>query len=76
MPKKRVRKHSARATLTVHELTRAGSALKLEIFAFHEKIGALVIGRGSLYWYGAKRHKHKRISWSRFAQLMDELAYG
>jgi hypothetical protein len=80
MPKRRAdrraeRKHHARATLKVHELTKAGSALTLEIFGPQEKIGKLVIGRGSVYWYGAKRHSRKRIDWSRFAQYMDELAY-
>ena len=80
MPKRRTerrteRKHHARATLKVHELTKAGSALTLEIFGPQEKIGKLVIGRGSVYWYGAKRHTRKRIDWSTFASIMDELAY-
>jgi hypothetical protein len=34
------------------------------------------IGRGSLYWRGGGRHRSKRIPWSRFAEKMDELAYG
>ena len=36
----------------------------------------LIIGRGSLYWYGRNRTNRKRISWTRFADMMDELAYG
>lgn len=77
MPRKRLRKkHSVKAHLQVLELAKAGSSLDLEIYASEEKIGTLIIGRGSLYWYGRNRHKSKRISWSRFAEMMDELAYG
>lgn len=70
------RTHIVRASMKVHELTRAGSSLDLNIFASGRKIGQIVIGRGSLYWYGGRRKKAKRVSWTRFAQMMDELAYG
>jgi len=77
MPKKRIqRKHAVKANLQVMELAKAGSSLELEIFASQEKLGTLIIGRGSLYWYGRNRHKSKRISWTRFAEMMDGLAYG
>ena len=77
MPRKRARKrHSVKANLQVMELARAGSSLNLEIFEAKLKIGTLVIGRGSLYWYGRNRRLRKRIDWSRFAEMMDELAYG
>lgn len=76
MPKrKRERKHAVRAVLRVHELTKTGTSLHLEIYARAEKVGDLEIGRGSLYWRGGKRQIRKRISWSRFAELMDDLAY-
>jgi len=74
--RKAKRKHSVYANLEVPELSKAGTSLELEIHAERQKIGHLVIGRGSLYWYGRKRQKSKRISWSRFAEMMDELAYG
>lgn len=77
MAKKRVvRKHSVRANLQVVELTKAGTSLDLEIFADREKIGTIILGRGSLYWTGANRQRSKRIPWSDFAKMMDELAYG
>ena len=57
------------------ELVRDRYSIELEIFASKEKIGTLEIGRGSLFWYGRSRHKSKRIAWSRFADMMDELAY-
>jgi hypothetical protein len=70
------RKHAVRGTLNVPEFTKAGTSLNLEISAEGEKIGTLEIGRGGLYWWGGKRHKRKRLSWTRFAELMDSLAYG
>ena len=74
--KKSRRKHSVKASFRVMELSKAGSSIELEIYASKEKIGTLEIGRGSLFWYGRSRHKSKRIGWSRFAEMMDELAYG
>lgn len=75
--RKRVaKKHSVRASLRVTELAKAGSSLDLEIYASRQKLGTLIIGRGSLFWYGSGRRIRKRISWTRFAEMMDELAYG
>ena len=72
MPRKRlVRKHRVSASLSVVELTKAGTSLELKVFANRERIGSLEIGRGSLTWRGGKRQKEKRLSWSQFAQHMD-----
>jgi hypothetical protein len=70
------RKHAVRAMFNIHELTKAGTSLTLEISAAGEKIGQLEIGRGGLFWWGGRRHKSKRLSWTRFAEIMDTLAYG
>jgi hypothetical protein len=37
-------------------------------------LGELEIGRGALYWTGYEGRKSKRLSWSRFAEMMDDLA--
>lgn len=74
--RKFIKKHSVKANFQVSELDKAGSSLNLEIKASREKIGEIVIGRGSLYWYGKGRSKSKRISWTKFAEMMDKLAYG
>ena len=71
-----VRKHQVKAKLLNFELAKARSSLNLEIYVNEEKIGELEIGRGSLFWYGRNRHKSKRLRWSRFVKMMDELAYG
>jgi hypothetical protein len=70
------RKHEVKADLSNFELAKARSSLNLKIYADKEKIGELEVGRGSLYWYGRKKQKSKRIDWSKFAQMMDRLAYG
>ena len=75
-PPRSVRKHEVKGELANFELAKAKSSLTLEIFANNEKIGELEIGRGSLFWYGRNRHKSKRLNWSRFAEMMDVLAYG
>ena len=74
--KKRRSKHVVRASVANLELARARSALRLELFASGAKIGELEVGRGSFFWYGRNRHRSKRISWTRFAEMMDAFAYG
>ena len=77
MAKRRDRqKHEVKAELSNFQLARARSALKLQIFARREKVGELQVGRGSLYWWGKHRQKHKRVSWSKFTKMMNQLAYG
>jgi hypothetical protein len=76
MARKKKRKHEVIAELSNVELVKAKSALKLRIYAKGHTIGELEVGRGSLYWYGRHKQKAKRINWSRFADMMDELAYG
>lgn len=70
------KKHSVKGTLQLHQLTKAGTSVEFKIYAGDRKIGHMIIGRGSLTWFGRKRHTGKQISWSRFAQLMDDFAYG
>lgn len=81
MPKTKTRKrpatrvHTVSASLSVASLTKAGSALTLILESQGLKIGEIQIGRGGLFWWGRHRKTRKRISWSRFADLMDDLAY-
>jgi len=70
------RKHEVKADLANFELAKARSSLTLQIYANKEKIGELDVGRGSLYWQGRKKQRSKRLDWSRFAEMMDQLAYG
>lgn len=77
MKKKRtVRKHTVRANVQILDLTKAGSSMEFEIAAEGKSIGRIVLGRGSLTWYGGYRKHGKRLSWSEFAQLMDKHVYG
>ena len=69
-------RHVVKAQLANFELVKAGSSLRLQIFSNEEKIGQLEVGRGSLYWSGRNRKSRERVDWSRFAEMMDKLAYG
>jgi acetyl-CoA carboxylase carboxyltransferase component len=75
--KKRIyKKHTVTARVQILDLTKAGSSMELEIFANQEKIGTVIIGRGSLTWRGGKKKRDKRVTWSEFAEMMDKLSYG
>ncbi|MBA2339518.1 MAG: hypothetical protein H0V88_03915 [Pyrinomonadaceae bacterium] len=71
-----IKKHGVKAHIQILELTKAGSSIEFEIFADQEKIGRIVIGQGSLTWFGKKRKTGKTVSWSRFAEIMDDISYG
>lgn len=73
--KRATKRHTVKAQLSVPYLSRAGTSLNLKLYSLGEKIGELQMGRGALYWYGGKRpkRKRKRISWSQFAEMMDEM---
>jgi hypothetical protein len=76
MRKKRaVKKHTVSAHMQVLELTKAGSSMDLDIFANREKLGTIIIGRGSLTWRGKNRKSSKTFSWTEFAKIMDEHTY-
>ena len=76
MAKRPTRKHKVNVHLQVFEISKAGTSLDLEIFAEDQKLGELTIGRGSFNWRGRNRQSTKRIRWSKFAEMMDRLAYG
>lgn len=71
-----IKKHVVRATLSNVELAKAKSALSLDLFANDKKIGNLEVGQGSFFWKGAGKQKSKPIDWTRFAAMMNDLAYG
>lgn len=70
------RNFEVRAEVANFTLAKAKSALRLQIYSRKEKFGELEIGRGSLRWWSARSPTEHRIPWARFAQLMDDLAYG
>ena len=71
-----VRRHQVRASMQVLELNNAGSSMELEVYEAGEKLGHIILGRGSLTWFGANRQKSKRWSWGAFAKMLNERAYG
>ena len=74
--KRLARAYEVKAEISNATLAKAKSALSLQIYRKHIKLGEIQIGRGSLFWSGARRQSAKRIHWGRFAEMMDRLAYG
>ena len=66
------RKHSVRASVQIHQLSKAGTSIDFHIYADEEKIGTMIIGRGSVTWFGRNRKTPIEHNWTRFAQIMDE----
>ena len=66
--------HRVSGNLKLVELTKAGSALELEIFDADGKLGTIIIGQGSFSWRGRHRKGKKTWQWSQFAKKLDELA--
>ena len=69
------KKHKVTATMVSHELTRAGSGIKLDIFGNNLRLGTLLVGQGSMQWTPAKKQSSKRIDWTTFAQKMADEEY-
>lgn len=65
-------KYTVKARLDVDRLTKAGTALTLEVFRRGRKFGEIDIGRGSLTWWPRKGRTGKRMSWGRLAEIMDQ----
>jgi len=53
-------------------LTKADSALLVEIRDEGNLLGNLEIGRGSVIWWARGKRSGKRINWERFVRAMDE----
>lgn len=71
--KRTIRKHNVKAAVHNIDLTKTGTSISLQIYAAQEKIGTLEIGRGSLRWYGRKKHNPTFIPWPRLADWMETL---
>jgi hypothetical protein len=74
--KKTAKKYIVKAGLANFQLAKAKSALTLQVYSRKLKVGEIQIGRGSLYWWGRSRQLAKRVSWARFTEMMNRLAYG
>jgi hypothetical protein len=73
--RKRKLAHEVKASITNIDLVKAKSSITLDISARRLHLGTLEVGRGSFFWTGKHKKKSKRISWTRFADMMDHLAY-
>ena len=68
--RKQKRRFSVQANMKVFELSKAGTSVDFEIFFEGEKFGTLIVGRGSVTWYGRDRKIGRRLSWAEFDRRM------
>lgn len=73
---KQPRVHSVSAELENFRLAKARRALTLVIKSKGEKIGEMHLGSGSIFWWGRHRKEYARLTWGKFAEIMNEIAYG
>ncbi len=73
--RKKAQRYRVDAQIENIALAKTGSSIKLEVFKRGSKLGELQIGRGSIFWWGAKRQKRKRLRWDRVAEQLNRLAY-
>jgi hypothetical protein len=74
------KKREQRTTVTVFqassvELTKRASknSLRVEVRRAQEFLGTLYMGRGSVQWWpGGNKTNDFRMSWTRFAKLLEE----
>ena len=63
--------HAVRADVQIMKLSKSGTSITLYIQDEREMLGKLVIGRGSMSFFGRKRHNPRRFFWQRFAAKID-----
>jgi hypothetical protein len=66
-------RHEIRISLrSASVLTKADSALLIEIRDEGELQGHLEVGRGSVIWWGRNKQSGKRVPWARFIQALED----
>jgi hypothetical protein len=67
------KKYGLKVKAKILELSKAGSAVNIEIFSEGKKLGEIEIGHGSFGWKKASgKLGFKRVDWTRFAKLMND----
>jgi hypothetical protein len=73
MPKTPKWRHEIRISLrSASVLTKADSALNVEIRDDGYLLGNLEIGRGSVIWWGRSKQAGKRINWDQFVSALED----
>jgi hypothetical protein len=55
-----------------HGITIVNTDVEILVREDGELLGRIHISRGSIDWIPSKKHRPRRLSWARFADLMDE----
>jgi len=70
------KKHSVKAHVQILDLTRAGSSISFEIFADKAKLGEIKLGQGSITWFRKNAKLGRKLTWTKFAELLNHELYG
>lgn len=62
--------HRIELEIPVNAIVNADA--RFVIYSDNEKLGELLISKGSLDWWPARRRKKVRLRWEAFAKLMEE----
>jgi hypothetical protein len=75
--KKRIaRIHAVSAELENFKLAKTKSALTIRLLVKGKRAGEVQMGSGGLFWRGRRKQSGMRMSWTQFAEMMNDRAYG
>lgn len=63
--------HTVDVSMQAFNLSKAGTAITLEIYDNDQKLGEIEIGKGSFGWKSANQQDFIRKNWTSFCQLLD-----
>jgi hypothetical protein len=67
------KKYELKVNVRVLELSKAGSAIKIDLASEDGKLGTIDIGHGSFGWRKASgKRGFQRVDWATFAKRMNE----
>lgn len=74
--KRLARIHAVSADLENFKLAKAKSALTIRLLVKGKRAGEVHMGSGGLFWWGRRKKSGMRMSWTKFAEMMNDRAYG
>ena len=64
--------HSVYFNIQVFDISKAGTAIAMEIHKDNCKLGEIQIGRGSFAWKNSGEQEFRRKDWTTFCNILEE----
>jgi len=64
--------HTVDVSMQAFNLSKAGTAITLEIYDNDQKLGEIEIGKGSFGWKSANQQDFIRKNWTSFYKFLEE----